>query len=626
MKSNPAKQSSTIYKNHLPSHTQTEKWFQPHLIHCVLLLIIFSSLPVTAQPSAGPYGPIQQSYDLPKVSGRIYYVAPDGQAEESGKTLSQPTTLDTAIERVETGDAIVLRDGIYRIGDLKLNQGITMQPYADERPMLKGTMVATNWRRQRNGLWRTSWSHLFPSRPEDWWRRQSHGRETPLHLFNNDMVFVDGKLLKSVGWEGEIDENSFFIDYDAGNVFIGFDPTNRLVEITTFDSAITRTTGECHGKTSDGKGPVIRGITFTQYAFRAFEIEGKDPEGLSDPSTYGKDVVGITLEHCTITFCSRVAGYFRGDNLTIRHCLVSDTSTEGIFILSSSDVLLEKNIIARNNIEKITGYYPAAVKIFNQCYRVTCRDNLVIDHPNSNGIWYDVGNVDGRFYNNWIEQSNNGFFFEISKGAICAGNIFVNCNTGIFVLNSCDVQVYQNTLVNSAARFQRTPRSAVGDHFGWHPSTGPDVDERDGHVFVNNLLTADEQFTRPLLQIQQTPPSYERFKQPQMKKLDYNVYVRRENADPQPLITWTSDPATNRTLELKSPEDLHKLLPECSANSKVFANYYGPLFKSSVLGNYELLKAFPASTAASTLPIEIQEMLGWQKQDSPFPGAFPPCP
>ena len=74
------------------------------------------------------------------------------------------------------------------------------------------------------------------------------------------------------------------------------------------------------------------------------------------------DVVGTTLEDVTITHCSRVAGYFRGDHLTIRRCLISDTSTEGIYVIASADCLLEKNIIARNNIEEITGYYPSAVR------------------------------------------------------------------------------------------------------------------------------------------------------------------------------------------------------------------------------------------------------------------------
>ena len=237
-----------------------------------------------------------------------------------------------------------------------------------------------------------------------------------------------------------------------------------------------------HGKQSDRKGPVIRGITFTQYAYRALEVEGVEPDGPADPATFGKDVVGTTLENVTITYCSRVAAYLRGDGLVIRNSLISDTSTEGIYIIGSADVLLERNIFRRNNIERITGYYPSAVKIFNQSYRVTCRDNLVIEQPYSNGIWYDVGNVDGVFVNNWVENALDGFFFEISKGAIVAGNVFVNCDKGIRILNSSNVRVYQNTFVNTVASFERTPRSAVGDHFGWHPATGPDVDARHGHV------------------------------------------------------------------------------------------------------------------------------------------------
>jgi hypothetical protein len=304
---------------------------------CVLFGIVFNSLPLTAQPSGGPYGPIRQNHDLPKGAGAIYHVAPDGLAEESGVTLAKPTTLEAAIGRGKTGDAIVMRGGTYRTGNLVLNQGITIQPYADEQPVLKGTFVATEWKNLGNGLWTTSWPRLFPSRPADWWQRNREGKKTPLYRFNNDMVFVDGQFLQAVGWEGEVDPDSYFIDYEAGLVYIGVDPD----------------------------------------AYRALEIEGTDPEGLSDESKHGKEVTGTMLEHCTISFCSRVA----------------------------------------------------------------CRDNLVIDLPNSNGIWYDVGNVDGRFFDNWVEgvgsiegafsknqpwPSDNGIFFEISKGAICAGNLFVN--------------------------------------------------------------------------------------------------------------------------------------------------------------------------------------------------------
>jgi hypothetical protein len=110
-------------------------------------------VPGAAQPSGGPYGPVQQRYELPK-AGRIYYVAPDGRADSPGSSIGQPTTLESAIAQVVTGDAIVLRGGTYRTGGLRLNQGITMQPYGDERPVLKGTEIAAGWEAQPDGLWR----------------------------------------------------------------------------------------------------------------------------------------------------------------------------------------------------------------------------------------------------------------------------------------------------------------------------------------------------------------------------------------------------------------------------------------------------------------------------------------
>ena len=44
----------------------------------------------------------------------------------------------------------------------------------------------------------------------------------------SDMVFVDGKFLQSAGWEGEIDENSYFINYDTKEVYIGVNPNDII--------------------------------------------------------------------------------------------------------------------------------------------------------------------------------------------------------------------------------------------------------------------------------------------------------------------------------------------------------------------------------------------------------------
>lgn len=603
-------------------------------------IFLFLCSTMLAQPSGGPYGPLHQTYGRPKIAGKIYYVSVEGQAAHGGDTIENPTSLAAAIERVQTGDAIVLRGGVYRTGNLYLNQSVLLQPFADEQPILKGTLIADKWKDLGNGLWTTPWPHLFPAKPADWWQRNREGKKTPLHRFNNDMVFVDGRFLQSVGWEGDVDENSYYIDYEAGLVYIGANPQGRLVEITAFDAALIRTTKEVHGKTPDRKGPVIRGIIFTQYAYRALEIEGTEPEGLSAESQHGKQVVGTRLEHCEISFCSRVAGYLRGDSLVIRHCRVSDTSTEGIYIISSNDVLLEQNIFTRNNIENITGYYPAAVKIFNQCYRVTCRDNLVINLPNSNGIWYDVGNVDGVFINNWIEgvgridkamstqqlwPSDNGFFFEISKGAVCSGNVFVNCDHGLMILNASDVFICHNTFINSVACIGRNARVAAGDHFGWHAGSGPDLDKREGHVFINNLLYGDKNFTRPLLFVWQPPLLCDKLTRPQLQQLDYNAYVYNHAQTAMPVLLWSPADNADCQAKLSSLAEFGKLFPEFAAHSREFPAVGGPVFTSVELGRYQVWPAFPGANMGTHIPAAMAKRIGQIPKDR-YVGAYPVLP
>jgi hypothetical protein len=576
-----------------------------------------------SQPSGGPYGPIAQTYKVPANSVHVYYVSPDGAADATGASREQPTTLESAIAKVVTGDAVILRGGTYRTGGLVLNQGITLQPDRDEIPVLKGTRVATNWIQQDNGLWRIAWPTLFPAKAAEWWRREREGRLTPPWRFNNDMVFVDGELLKAVGWEGELDEHSYYINYEKGEIYLGFDPSHHVVEITAFDSALIRTTKAAHGKEPDRKGPVIRGLTFTQYAYRALEVEGEEPEKLSDPATFGKEVVGTTLENVTISFCSRVAGYFRGDRFTARHCLISDTRTEGIYVIGSADCLLEKNIFRRNNIEQITGYYPAAVKIFNQCYRATCRDNLVVDQPHSNGIWYDVGNVDAVFVNNWVQGCMDGFFFEISKGATCAGNVFVDCDKGIRSLNSSNVHAYHNTFVNTVASFERTERSAVNDHFGWHPSAGPDVDQREGHVFVGNLLTADTSFHKALVRFEQTPSLCGRLTRPMVTTVDGNVYVRAGDETPRPLVVWGPVDGEKCMTEFSTLGEFRKINASYESNGRYLHRDLGSVFLSPQLENLELVPTFFAEVKSTpALPEKAQQLLGWQARESLPPGAY----
>lgn len=249
--------------------------------------------------------------------------------------------------------------------------------------------------------------------------------------------------------------------------------------------------------------------------------------------------------------------------------------------------------------------------------------------------------MDGVFINNWVQDvgvkrefskerfwpSDNAFFFEISKGVICAGNVFINCDQGIYILNSSDAKVYNNTLINSTVTIGRTPRNPDNDRiFKWHSGTGPDVDERFGHVFINNLLTAHENYDRPFFVVWQTPSLCKRLNKPQLNQLDYNVYVRTSDEGSIPLMYWA--PAKNKEcrVEFESLEGLRKMHSNFAANSKSYVNYDGPLFKSWELVHPQLLQAFPASKVGAKLSADIRKLLGISEDDAPFVGAYPTNP
>ncbi|MFG6469041.1 right-handed parallel beta-helix repeat-containing protein [Roseateles sp. BYS87W] len=617
----------------MPSPSFPHRWITAlaslGLLGALVLTLALATSAAWAQPSGGPYGPVAQSYPVPKAA-HVYFVAPDGRPEAPGTTLAQPTTLEAAVARVVTGDAIVLRGGTYRTGGLQLNQAVTLQPYLSEVPVLKGTREATEWEALGHNVWRTKWTRLFPAQPLGWWRADREGMLTPLHRFNNDMVFIDGEPLLSAGWPGEVGAQGFFIDYAQGYVYIGTNPAGRLVEITAHDIALHRPSREVHGKPSDRRGYTLRGLTFTQYAYRALDIEGKkpsarvseeptdDPVGPTPEAEHGKEVVGTVLEHVTITHCSRVAGFFRGDGLVIRNSLISDTGTEGIYVIGSADVLLERNLIRHNNVRQLTGYYPAAVKIFNQSNRVTVRDNLLIDHPHSNGVWYDVGNRDGVFIHNHVEGTQAGLFFEISHGVTVAGNVFVNNQQGIRVLNSAGARVLHNTFVNSPVLIDRNERSAQGDHFGWHPQTGPDVHQRVGHVFAANLLVGDAALKGPLLRLEQASVTCGTVTAPMVERLDGNVYLRAGRG--QPLVTWAPVPGAACQATFADLAQLRQSVPGVESTGRDAVGVTGSIFRSPELRRFELARV-PEGVKPIAVAEPLRKLLGWQDATH-LPGAL----
>ena len=219
----------------------------------------------------------------------------------------------------------------------------------------------------------------------------------------------------------------------------------------------------------------------------------------------------------------------------------------------------------------------------------------------------------------------DGFFFEISRGAIVAGNVFVRCDKGVRVLNSADVRVYNNTFVDTRAAFERNERSATADHFGWHPSTGPDVDQREGHVFANNLLVASETYGNPLLQFEQPRSLCTKLPLPQAKAVGGNVYVRANlpGAGAPPLILWSPVANDSCSVRLGSLDEFRKLAPAFEAGGRQLDRTPRSVFMGPDLSRYELLRPLPGTPGGETLPADVRKLLGWSEEDALSPGAYP---
>ncbi|MBN2062845.1 MAG: right-handed parallel beta-helix repeat-containing protein, partial [Deltaproteobacteria bacterium] len=265
------------------------------------------------------------------------------------------------------------------------------------------------------------------------------------------------------------------------------------------------------------------------------------------------------------------------------------------------------------------------VKIFNQSHRVTVRDNLILENPDSSGVWYDVGNHDGVFVNNYVEDATNGFFFEISKGVTVAGNVFVNCGKGVYILNSADAKVCNNTFFDSTAAFERNQRSAAADHFGWHPATGPDVGEREGHIFVNNLMVASDSLNEPLLRFGQPAMLCDRLPDPQAKKIEGNVYVRADVPEKKsvPLIRWSPAGGDNCQVAFKSLDDFRNAAKGFEKTGIQVNMTARSIFRGPDLKRYDLLRPLPEVKNIGIIPEEVRKILGWSRKQAHCVGAYP---
>lgn len=508
-----------------------------------------------------------------------YFVSPDGKPNNSGKNPNSPWSVEKAIYSAPSGSTIVFRGGIYRNVDTTIRKKLTLQAYPQEKPMLKGSVEVTGWVADGN-MWRKDgWNYSFaPNMGSEFIDRQH-----PMAGYR-DMVYIDGVALKQVRSKAEVAPGKFYVDYAQNRLYIGNNPTNKSVEATAHDSALSMWKGG-----SDPSGTVIRGLGFAHYADRAISVGAPK----------------VTLENNTFVWNGQqgVMTFGSNDYAIIRGNIFSYNGRVGLRSSASNNLLLENNTFSHNNVEHFSKIWDAAGVKITETDGLVVRNNLV-ENNDSIGIWIDISAINTKIVHNTARYNDMiGIFFEVSHKAIIASNISHDNGIGIMVSNSSNAKVFNNTLVNNNTNMlikdtkrNNTNRSEIAQGITWVARN---------NVIKNNIfsntnggahLAASSCYTKA--------PSKE-----MIAAINSNGYYRTSSKKPRRAIKWSlgaakCDVTYNSIADFRSATNFEQgalSIDDVSTN---------PFFVNEKNGDYRLKSGSPAIRHGEALPEDVADAIG----------------
>ncbi len=213
-------------------------------------------------------------------------------------------------------------------------------------------------------------------------------------------LFVDGERLTHVASLDEVDDTSWWFDYGADTIHIGFDPAGRLVEASTTPYAFQ----------GGAAAVTIRDLTVTHHATPA-------QAGAIDAG--GPDWV---IEGITAVDNHALGIFFVGDRTIVRDSLSQGNGQMGMGGTGATDALVERVELADNNQIGFNDEWEAGGAKFTVTTGMQFLDSYV--HGNDGaGIWFDESALDTKISGNRaIDNSGAGIFYEISEDATISGN------------------------------------------------------------------------------------------------------------------------------------------------------------------------------------------------------------
>ncbi len=546
---------------------------------------------------AAAKGLIAKDTNYPIPNG-AYYVSPDGKDTNSGIDPASPWSVAKAISSAPASSTIVFRGGFYRNISEKITKKLTLQPYPHEQVWIKGSIEVQGWVAS-NTVWRKdNWNYSFPWNVT-WNDADKFIAQNYPMAGNRDMVFIDGVSLKQVANLNEVIPGTFYVDTAAKRLYIGDNPTGKMVESTALPYAFSISKYGSY----DPTGTTVRGLEFMHYANHAISVRAPHVT-LENNAFIWNGAVGVEFS----SLLSEDPTGPRGDAV-VRGNTFSYNGLRGLGGSWANRLLLEDNTISYNNIQCFSQGWDAAGAKFVNSSDMIWRNNLV-ERNNANGLWVDISSTNATIVKNTVRYNERyGIFFEISHKAIIAGNVVHNNRDGIHISNSSSTRVYNNSTARNVYNIyvddttkNNTNASKIAKGITWV--------SRD-HIIKNNI-SSNPSLNRASVLLQVWNGGAKGTFEPSAQNvtaLDYNGYYRPSTSTIPRAIRWMDPGGVGHSYPSVAA---FSSATGYSAHALSIDNVStNPFFVDEANGNFRLKSDSRAIGRGEPLPVDIASALGW---------------
>jgi hypothetical protein len=258
-------------------------------------------------------------------------------------------------------------------------------------------------------------------------------------------LFFNGKLYVRVTSQSAVVTGTWYLDYSTGNIYLVDNPTAQKIEISVTHFAI-------YG--GNVANVTIGGLVVDKYAspggFGA--ISGVDPTGATTQPSYKWTVSNVEVRNC------HGAGVWLGNHMTVANSFLHNNGEFGV-AGTGNNVHSNHNEVSFNNLAGFVPAWGGGTK-FIQIVNLTAEYNYIHDNLGP-GLWDDIGTTNLVYAYNTLQNNRvAGIFHEIGGTAYIHDNKVTAdgidnrgsglwYGAGIMIANSHNVQVYNNTVVNS---------------------------------------------------------------------------------------------------------------------------------------------------------------------------------